>query len=122
MLQPSASPSLIVHSTARSFGTGNAPGCARQTGQVCVFGSPPDPFSQGQNIFVPVFSWTGISSPMTGSQFESGIGKELLRLQQRDLDVAAHLVDGEYSASAPCMRIRQSSFSPASSERRTSSI
>ena len=87
--QPSARPSLIVHSTARSFGTGSAPGCARQTGHVCVFGSPPKPFSQPQNIFVRVFSWTWISRPMTGSH--SGTREELLCLEQRDLDVAAHL-------------------------------
>src|SRR5436305_10221592 len=94
MRQPSASPSLIVHSTARSLGTGSAPGCARQTGHVCVFGSAPNPFAQPQNIFVRVFSWTWISRPMTGSH-ALGTGQELLRLQQRNLDVAAHLVDGE---------------------------
>src|SRR4051794_27483421 len=90
MRQFSACPSLIVHSTAVSFGTGNAPGKARQTGQVRVFGSPPKPASQLQNIFVCVFSWTWISSPMTGSH--SGTEK-LLRTQQRHLDVAAHLED-----------------------------
>src|SRR5437870_9424147 len=85
MRQPSASPSLIVHSIARSFGTGSAPGCARQTGQVCVFGSPPKPFSQAQNIFVRVFSWTWISSPITGSH--SAIDEELPGTAQRGLDV-----------------------------------
>src|ERR687885_11289 len=89
MWQSSARPSLIVHSIARSFGTGSAPGCARHTGHVRVFGSPPKPASQRQNIFVRVFSWTWISRPMTGSH--SGTREELLRLQQRHLDVAAHL-------------------------------
>src|SRR4029453_8328317 len=51
------------------------------------------PFSQLQNIFVRVFSWMWISSPMTGSH--SGMGEELPRLQQRHLDVAAHVEDGE---------------------------
>src|SRR5919201_602505 len=88
MWQPSARPSLIVHSIARSFGTGSAPGCARQTGHVRVFGSPPKTFAQRQNIFVRVFSWTWISSPMTGSH--SRIDEELLCLQQRHLDVAPH--------------------------------
>src|SRR5919202_4726943 len=89
MSQPSARPSLIVHSIARSFGTGSAPGCARHTGHVRVLGSPPKPASQRQNIFVRVFSWTWISRPMTGSH--SGIREHLLRLQQRHLDIAAHL-------------------------------
>src|SRR5918911_1422601 len=93
MWQSSARPSLIVHSIARSFGTGSAPGCARQTGQVRVFGSPPKPASQRQNIFVRVFSWTWISRPMTGSH--SGTGQKLLRLQQRHLDVATHLEDSQ---------------------------
>src|SRR5262249_13924652 len=90
--QPSASPSLSVHSTAVSLGVGSAPGKARHTGQVCVFGSPAKPFGQRQNIFVLVFSWTWISSPMTGSQ--SAI-EQLLRLEQRHLDVAPHLEDRE---------------------------
>src|SRR5262249_56766309 len=89
---PSASPSLSVHSTAVSFGVGSAPGNARQTGQVCVFGSAAKPFGQRQNIFVRVFSWTWISSPMTGSH--SAI-EQLLRLEQRHLDIAANLEHGE---------------------------
>src|SRR5919204_3534165 len=93
MSHPSACPSLIVHSIASSFGTGSAPGCARQIGHVCVFGAPPKPFSQRQNIFVRVFSCTWISRPMTGSH--SGTSKELLRLHQRHLDVAADLEDRE---------------------------
>jgi hypothetical protein len=75
--QPSASPSLSVHSTAVSFGVGSAPGKARQTGQVCVFGSVANVFGQRQNIFVLVLSWTWISRPTTGSH--SAI-EELLRL------------------------------------------
>src|SRR5436190_13191555 len=90
MSHPSARPSLIVHSIARSFGTGSAPGCARQTGHVRVFGSPPKPASQPQNIFVRVFSWTWISRPMTDSHSAT---QELLRLEQRHLDVSTHLED-----------------------------
>src|SRR5436190_5228701 len=90
MSHPSARPSLIVHSIARSFGTGSAPGCARQTGHVRVFGAPPKPDSQRQNICVRVFGWTWISRPMTGSHSAT---KQLLRLQRRHLDVAAHLED-----------------------------
>src|SRR5881275_3644146 len=71
MSQPSARPSLIVHSTALRFGTGSAPGCARQTGHVRVFGSAKYSTGQRQNIFVRVFRWTWISSPTTGSQFTS---------------------------------------------------
>ena len=59
---------MIVSSIARRFGTGSAPGNARHTGHVWLFGSPPKPFRQRQNIFVSVFSWTWISSPITGSQ------------------------------------------------------
>src|SRR5438445_13694077 len=88
MSQPSARPSLTVHSIARSFATGRAPGCARQTGQVRVFSAAPQPASQRQNIFVRVFSWTWISRPMTGCH--SAIDPHL-RLAQRRLDVAAHL-------------------------------
>src|SRR2546426_8755512 len=91
-------PSLIVHSTAVALGTGSAPGKARQTGHVWVFGSPPKPAWQPQNIFVRVFSWTWISRPMTGSH--SGT-EELLRLQQRHFDVAAHLEDCEVLLERP---------------------
>jgi hypothetical protein len=51
------------------FGTGNAPGRARHTGHVCEFGGSKYATRQRQNIFVRVFRWTWISSPMTGSQF-----------------------------------------------------
>src|SRR5918911_133476 len=88
MSQPSARPSLIVHSTARSFGTGSEPGCARQTGHVRVLGGAPYASSQRQNIFVRVFRWTWISRPTTGSQLGMG---ELLRLLERVFDGAAHL-------------------------------
>src|SRR5882724_5322658 len=92
MRQLRACPSLIVHSTAVSFGTGRAPGKARHTGHVRVFGSPPKPDSQPQNIFVCVFSCTWISRPMTGSHSRT---EKLLRPQQRHLDVAAYLEDRE---------------------------
>ena len=58
-----------MHSSiARLFATGSAPGNARHTGHVCVFGPPPNSFTQRQNIFVRVFSCTWISSPITASQ------------------------------------------------------
>src|SRR3954452_12448900 len=88
MSQPSARPSLIVHSTAFRLATGSAPGCARQTGHVRVFGSAKYSSSQRQNIFVRVFRWTWISSPTTVSQSAM---KQLLRLRQRLLDVALDL-------------------------------
>ena len=59
---------MTAHSIAFAFGTGSAPGNARHTGQVCVFGSAPHSFAQRQNIFVRVLSCTWISRPMTGSQ------------------------------------------------------
>src|ERR671932_1649026 len=86
MSQPSASPSLIVHSTARSFGTGSEPGCARQTGHVRVFSGAPYASSQRQNIFVRVFRWTWISRPTTGSQLGM---RQLLRLDERLFDRAS---------------------------------
>src|SRR4051812_35443073 len=93
MSQPRASPSLIVHSTARRLGTGSEPGWPRQTGHVRVFGSAPKPDSQRQNIFVRVFSWTWISRPMTGSH--SGTLQQLLRRADRALDVALDLHAGD---------------------------
>src|SRR5262245_57261808 len=90
MSEPRARPSLIVHSTAVRFGTGSAPGCARQTGQVRVFGVAPQPASQRQNIFVRVFSWTWTSRPITGSQSATAI-EHLLRLAHGAIDVAPHL-------------------------------
>src|SRR5690348_5800241 len=87
MSERSARPSLIVSSIARRFGTGSAPGNARHTGHVCVLGSPPKPLRQRQNIFVSVFSWTWISSPITGSHSATEL---LLRLANGVLDRAAH--------------------------------
>src|SRR5438067_1071819 len=92
MSQPSARPSLIVHSTALRFGTGSAPGCARHTGQVRVFGSAKYSSSQRQNIFVRVFRWTWISRPTTASH--SGT-EQLLGFAQRTLDVALHVDHAE---------------------------
>src|SRR5579884_4092439 len=66
-----ARPSLMHSSTARRFGTGSAPGSARHTGHVWLFGRPPKEFAQRQNIFVRVFSWTWISSPITGCHFSA---------------------------------------------------
>src|SRR5215471_10744791 len=93
MSQPSASPSLIVHSTAVRFATGSAPGCARHTGHVRVFGSAKYSSSQRQNIFVRVFRWTWISRPTTASH--SPLTQQLLRLAQGVLDVSLHLDHAE---------------------------
>src|SRR5579864_533950 len=87
--QSSASPSLIVYSIARPFGTGSAPGCARHTGHVSEFSCAPYSSAQRQNIFVRVFRCACTSRPMTGSQ--SDIRAELLRLADGSFDVVAHL-------------------------------
>src|SRR5581483_3098900 len=83
MSHSSASPSLMQSSIAARFGTGSAPGNARQTGQVFEFGTAAYSIGQRQNIFVRVFRWTWISSPITGSH--SGT-EPLLRLAQRLFD------------------------------------
>jgi hypothetical protein len=70
MEQFSAKPIRIVDSIAFSLTTGSAPGRAKQTGQVCVFGSAPKIVLQPQNIFEFVFNSTCTSSPSTGSYFE----------------------------------------------------
>ena len=54
---------------ASAFATGSAPGWARHTGQVCVFGGSPNDCSHPQNIFVRVSSCTWISIPMTASDY-----------------------------------------------------
>ena len=89
---------MIVHSIARRFITGSAPGNPRQTGHVCVFSPAPNPAGQRQNIFVRVFSWTWISSPMTGSQrhrepLRDGVERERLleRVPDAEEDVLAEL-------------------------------
>src|SRR3954447_24141721 len=79
-------------STAARFGTGSAPGNARQTGHVFVFGGAAYSTGQRQNIFVRVFRCTWISRPMTGSHSAM---EHLARLAQRALDVAAHLDHAE---------------------------
>jgi hypothetical protein len=45
-----------------------------------VFGPPPKPFSQRQNIFVRVFSCTWISRPITGSQLSWDVSVGLTAL------------------------------------------
>ena len=57
----------IVYSIARSFGTGREPGIPKHTGQVRVFGSPPNATSHPQNIFEFVDSSTCISRPIVVS-------------------------------------------------------
>src|SRR6476659_2948328 len=83
----------MVHSIARRFATGSAPGCARQTGHVRVFGAAKYSSSQRQNIFVRVFRWTWISSPTTASH--SALIEHFLRFLERALDVALHLDHAE---------------------------
>src|SRR5581483_8583115 len=74
-------------SIARRFGTGSAPGNARQTGHVFVLGGAAYSTGQRQNIFVRVFRCTWISSPITASH--SAI-EPLLRRAQGVLDRTAH--------------------------------
>ena len=71
MSQCSARPMRTVDSTACALTTGSAPGRPRQTGQTCVFGSPPNVVEQPQNILLAVPSSTCVSSPMTGSNSAS---------------------------------------------------
>src|SRR5438094_2262394 len=86
--QLSARPIWIAFSTAPWLIRGSTPGWPRQSGHVSVFGSAPNRFSQRQNIFVRVFSWTWISRPITGSH--SGTN-DLPRLAKRILDRPGHL-------------------------------
>jgi hypothetical protein len=53
-VQPRASAARIASSTAARLRTGSAPGRPRQTGQMCVFGSPPNAALQPQKIFEAV--------------------------------------------------------------------
>src|SRR4051812_15533906 len=80
----------MVCSIARSFGTGSAPGCARQTGQVRVFSGAPYPSSHRQNILVRVLRCACTSRPMTASYSVIAL-EPLLRLAQCLLDVLVHL-------------------------------
>src|SRR5215208_2530993 len=77
-------------SIACRFGTGSAPGKARQTGHVLLFSRAPYSTGQRQNIFVRVFRCMWISSPITGSQPFSAT-EHLLRLADGVLDVARDL-------------------------------
>src|SRR3990167_4410351 len=53
--------------TASRFTTGRVPGCARQTGQTCVFGrASSGSFAESQNILVRVVSSACISRPIVG--------------------------------------------------------
>src|SRR3954467_3086526 len=90
MSQPSARPSVSVCSIAFRFGTGSAPGCARQTGHVRVFSVAPYSSSQRQNIFVRVFRCACTSRPMTASHSPLDI-ESLLRLAHRFLDAVLAL-------------------------------
>ncbi len=50
MWEPSASPSLIAHSTALRFITGRVPGRARSTGLAWVLGSAPKAVGAAENL------------------------------------------------------------------------
>src|SRR5438067_1701470 len=89
-MSASARPSRIVISIARPFGTGNAPGWARQTGQVRVFSAAPYSSSQRQNIFVRVLRCACTSRPTTDSH-SALLTELLLGLAKGLLDVVAHL-------------------------------
>src|SRR5262249_40515159 len=64
----SASATRSAYSTAFSFSTGSEPGNPRHTGQMCVFGSPPNSFAHPQNSLVAVDSSQWTSSPTPVSQ------------------------------------------------------
>src|SRR5215218_3630513 len=78
-------------SIACRFGTGSAPGNARQTGHVLLFSRAPYSTGQRQNIFVRVFRCMWISSPITGSHADVSAIEHLLRLADGVLDVALDL-------------------------------
>src|SRR5215468_5030557 len=78
----------MVISIAARFGTGRAPGWARQTGQVCVFSAAPYSSSQRQNIFVRVLRCACTSRPTTASHSDIEL---VLGLAKSDLDVVTHL-------------------------------
>ena len=65
MSQPSARPVRAAFSTAARLSVGSAPGWPEQTGQTCVFGSPPNAVEQAQKILLLVFISTWTSSPQT---------------------------------------------------------
>ena len=67
MAQLAASPTARAYSTTCLFNTGREPGIPVHTGQVCVFGAPPNSVEQPQKIFVFVASSTWTSRPITVS-------------------------------------------------------
>src|SRR5687768_2017956 len=69
IVQLSASAVRTTCSTALRFITGSEPGSPRQTGQVRVFGSPPNSFRQPQNILLSVRSSAWHSIPTFVSYF-----------------------------------------------------
>src|SRR3954451_15177341 len=78
-------------SIACRFGTGSAPGKARQTGHVLLFSGAPYTTGQRQNIFVLVFRCMWISRPITGSHSAASAIEHLLSLAHCVLDVARDL-------------------------------
>lgn len=67
MCEPSASPSLMAHSTAFLFITGSVPGSAMSTAQAWVLGSAPKAVLARLKILDWVASWAWVSKPMTTS-------------------------------------------------------
>src|SRR5690606_10210840 len=67
MCAPIARPNWIARSTAVRFITGSAPGSARSTGDVCVFGSAPNCVGEPLKILLLVVNCACVSRPITTS-------------------------------------------------------
>ena len=67
MLQFVARPTATAYSTTCLFKTGREPGIPVHTGQVWLFGAPPNAVEQPQKIFVLLANSTWTSSPITVS-------------------------------------------------------
>ena len=64
-----ARPARMAKRTTSRLRTGSVPGKPMQTGQQCVFGSPPNCVVQPQKILVFVCSSMWVSKPETNSYF-----------------------------------------------------
>ncbi|MNR43029.1 hypothetical protein D3C85_1616110 [compost metagenome] len=67
MLQFKAKPILTALATTSLFNLGNAPGSAKETGDMCSLGFAPNEALSDENIFDCVFNCTWISRPDTNS-------------------------------------------------------
>ena len=123
--QPSARPSLIVSSIARRFGTGSAPGSARHTGHVCVFGAPPKPFAAAAEHLRPRLQLHVDLQPDHGLPLSAASTADLLRrsrasassIEPRTVDdsrAGARARRGARSARARARRPRAAASGPPS--------